>query len=85
MNRRAEAIGILTAMAPFVPLMISDELGLDRGWPWYLWAVIAAGWGVACVGLMLRNAAHDVGVVWRRYRKARIRARIATVAGPTAD
>lgn len=76
-NRRAEAIGILTAMAPVIPLMISDELGGSRGWLWNAWFVVAIGWAVACCGVMMFHVVHDWRVVWRRYRRTKSHARNA--------
>ena len=52
-HRRAEAIGLLVAAAPMVPLMVSDEMGLERGWLWYGWGAIAIAWGVSILGVTI--------------------------------
>lgn len=67
-SRRAEAIGILVAMAPCLPLMISDELGLARGWLWYGWAVISVIWAVMCLTVIMRGALQSFRAVLKRHR-----------------
>jgi hypothetical protein len=51
-NKRAEAIGLLIAAAPMLPLMVSDTMGLKRGWLWYGWSAIAIAWGVSVVAVI---------------------------------
>ncbi|HTM72498.1 MAG TPA: hypothetical protein VL198_04640 [Pseudolabrys sp.] len=68
--KRSEAIGLLAAMAPSVPLIISDEIGFARGWLWYGWGVIAIAWFVTVLGLVFydsgRTAARYYREWWRR-------------------
>lgn len=52
-HKRAVAIGLLTAAAPMLPLAVSDEMGVERGWLWYGWGAIAIGWGVIVLAVIL--------------------------------
>ena len=52
-HERAEAIGLLVAAAPMVPLMVSDEMGLERGWLWYGWSAIAIAWATSISGVII--------------------------------
>lgn len=81
-NRRAKAIGLLIAIAPMAPLMLSDEIGLARGWLWHGWAAIAATWIASCFAVMLYGAWRSFRVALRRHRA--LKAADAR-ARPTAD
>ena len=65
---KAKAIGILVAAAPTVPLMLSDEFGIGRGWLWYGWAVIAVAWLVGIVGLVMWSSVQSLQIYMRNWR-----------------
>jgi hypothetical protein len=70
----ARAIGLLVSIAPMAPLMISDALGVQRGWLWYSWAAIAAGWFLLASFVIMRVAvrgAADAIREWRRNRRSK--------------
>jgi hypothetical protein len=70
--KRAEAIGLLVAIFPVLPLAISDQMGFQRSWLWYGWSVIALVWFVAALGLIFyqtgKTAARFYRDWWRRRR-----------------
>lgn len=68
-HKRAEAVGLLIAAAPMLPLMVSDEMGLERGWLWYGWSVFAIAWGVGIVGLILYQTGKTVMRYFRDPRR----------------
>jgi hypothetical protein len=43
----------LLGLAPFVPIMLTDELGWERGWLWNFYFVLACIWFFVTVGLMM--------------------------------
>lgn len=50
--KRAKAVGLLTAAAPMLPLMLSDEMGFERGWLWHGWSAIAISWGIGVLTII---------------------------------
>lgn len=75
--RRAKAIGFLIAVAPMAPLLVTDEMGLTRGWLWHCWAIIAAVWSAFCLAVILHGA-------WRSFRVALWRHRSLKADGARA-
>jgi hypothetical protein len=69
--KRAEAIGLLVAIAPTVPLMISDEMGLSRGGLWYGWSVIAIGWFVTVLGVIFYQTGKTAARCYRDWCRRR--------------
>jgi hypothetical protein len=69
--KRAEAIGLLTAMAPSVPLIISDEMGFARGWLWYGWGVVAVAWFVTVLGLIFYHTGRTAARYYREWWQRR--------------
>jgi hypothetical protein len=65
--KRAEAIGLLTAIAPSVPLMISDQMGFARGWLWYGWSVIAVAWFVTVLAVILYQTGKVAACYYRQW------------------
>lgn len=61
-NNRMEAKYMALALAPFAPLMLSDELGWPRGIAWYGWACVTVGWAVVVVGW-------GFAAYWRHFRQ----------------
>ena len=70
-NKRAEAIGLLIAAAPSLPLMVSDTMGLDRGWLWYGWRVIAIIWAVGIGTVMVYQSGKTFVRYCREWKKGR--------------
>jgi hypothetical protein len=52
-GNRVEAKFFLLAVAPIVPLLISDHFGWKRGGIWHVWAWFSAAWAVVILGLFL--------------------------------
>lgn len=69
--KRAKAIGLLTAIAPSVPLMISDEMDLTRGWLWYGWSVVAIAWSVTVFGVIFYQSGKAAVRYYREWRRNR--------------
>jgi len=69
--KRAEAIGLLVAIAPSATLMISDEIGFARGWLWYCWSVVAGGWFVTVLGILLYRTGHTAARYYRHWWRSR--------------
>lgn len=65
---RAKAIAIVVATMPTVPLMLSDEFGIDRGWLWYGWAVVAVAWLVGILALVAWSSAQSFRIYMRNWR-----------------
>ena len=72
-HKRAKAIGLLIAAAPTLPLMVSDAMGFERGWLWYGWSVIAVGWGVSILGLILYQTGKTAVRYYRDWWQGRKR------------
>lgn len=66
-NKRAEAVGLLIAAAPMLPLMLSDTMGLERGWLWYGWSAVAVVWAASIVAIII----YQTGKSLVRYYRAR--------------
>lgn len=48
-SERIDAKLFLLALAPFLPVMFSDQLGWSRGLLWHVWFWLSAIWAVAIV------------------------------------
>jgi hypothetical protein len=62
-SERVDAKFFLLALAPFVPVMISDQLGWRRGLLWHTWFSIRAVWAVVIVGAGFAS-------YWRAFRRS---------------
>ena len=62
-SERIEAKFLLLAMAPIVPLMVSDKLGWHRGFIWKAWMCLSIAWGVVIIGAMFVS-------LWRAFRRS---------------
>jgi hypothetical protein len=67
-SERADAKFLLFAMVPFVPLIISDQLGWGRGTLWLGWFWISATWAAVVFGL-------GFTAYWRALRRSKLRKR----------
>ena len=50
-SERLDAKFFLLAVAPFVPVMVSDELGWSRGVLWHMWCWLSVVWALVIVGV----------------------------------
>jgi hypothetical protein len=50
-SERVDAKFFLLAFAPFVPVMVSDELGFWRGALWHAWFWLSVVWAVGIVAV----------------------------------
>ena len=62
-SERVDAKFFLLALAPFVPVMISDQLGWGRGLLWQAWFWLSTVWAVAIVGIAFVS-------YWRAFRRS---------------
>ena len=62
-SERVDAKFFLLALAPFIPVMVSDQLGWTRGFLWHAWFWLSAGWAVFIVTI-------NVVTYWRAFRKS---------------
>lgn len=70
-HERAEAIGLLTAAVPMIPLIVSDDMGLERGWLWYGWGAIAIAWGVTILAIVLYQTGKSIVRYYRDWWNGR--------------
>lgn len=61
-SERLDAKFLLLALAPFVPVMVSDQLGWSRGVLWHMWCWLSVVWALVIVGVGFAS-------YWRAYRK----------------
>ena len=62
-SERLDAKFFLLAVAPFVPVMVSDELGWSRGVLWHVWSCLSVIWALAVFGVGFAS-------YWRTFRKS---------------
>jgi len=65
-SERVEAKFLLLALAPFLPIMLSDQLGWSRGLMWHAWFWLSVAWAVGVSSILLI-------VYWRTIRGPRRR------------
>jgi hypothetical protein len=65
--QRAKAVGLLVALAPMIPLMVSDQMGFERGWLYNAWSLFAGVWLTGVFGTIL----YQTGRSLTGYLKAR--------------
>ena len=61
-SERLDANFLLLALAPFVHVMVSDQLGWSRGVLWHMWCWLSVVWALVIVGVGFAS-------YWRAYRK----------------
>lgn len=62
-SERVEAKFFLTAMAPVIPLMVSDKLGWERGLVWKTWMCLSIAWAGGIMIVMFAG-------LWRAIRRS---------------
>lgn len=62
-SERLDAKFFLLAVAPFVPVIVSDELGWSRGVLWHLWCWLSVIWALAIIGVGFAS-------YWRAFRRS---------------
>lgn len=67
-SERLDAKFLLLALAPFAPVLVSDQIGLERGILWHAWFWISATWAVVIIGIALAS-------YWRALRRSMRRKR----------
>jgi len=54
-SERAKAKFYLLALAPFVPLLVSDEIGWPRGMIWWGWFWLGLSWALIIIAISLAS------------------------------
>ena len=67
-SERVEAKFLLLAMAPLIPLIVSDKLGWTRGILWKVWGVLSIVWYIVIAGLLMVSMGR---AFWRAVRDRR--------------
>lgn len=62
-SERIDAKFFLLAFVPFVPLIVSDEIGLPRGAIWQGWFWLSVAWAVSIIGI-------GFATYWRALRRS---------------
>ena len=62
-SERLDAKFFLLALAPFVPVMVSDKLGWSRGVLWHMWWWLSVIWALAIIGIGFAS-------YWRAFRRS---------------
>ena len=62
-SERVDAKVLLSALAPFVPVMVSDQLGWSRGTLWHAWFWVSVVWAIFVIGL-------GFAAYWRALRRS---------------
>lgn len=62
-SERVDAKFYLLALAPFILVMISDEMGLSRGVLWHAWWWLSVVWAIVIFGIGLVS-------YWRAFRRS---------------
>ena len=62
-SERVDAKLFLSALAPFIPVMISDQLGWSRGTLWHAWFWVSVVWAISIIGL-------GFAAYWRAFRRS---------------
>lgn len=68
-HKRAEAIGLLIAAAPMLPLIVSDTIGLERGWLWYGWSAVAIAWGLSIFAVIFYQTGKTAVRYYRDWKR----------------
>lgn len=61
-SERVDAKLFLLALVPFIPVIISDQLGWSRGALWHAWFWVSVVWAISIIGL-------GFAAYWRAFRK----------------
>ena len=62
-SERLDAKFFLIAIAPFVPVMVSDQLGWSRGGLWHTGWWLSVIWALAIIGIGFAS-------YWRAFRRS---------------
>lgn len=62
-SKRVDAKFLLLAFAPFLPIIVSDQLGWSRNAIWYVGLGLSAVWAIGVSGVLL-------AVYWRAIRRS---------------
>ena len=62
-SERIDAKLFLLALVPFLPLIVSDEVGWTRGVIWHGWFWLSASWAAVIVGIGFAS-------YWRAFRRS---------------
>jgi hypothetical protein len=62
-SERIDAKFLLLALAPFLPVMVSDQLGWSRGVLWHAWFWLSVTWAAAVAGIGFAS-------YWRALRRS---------------
>ena len=62
-SERLDAKFFLLALAPFVPVVVSDQLGWSRGDLWHMWWWLSVIWALAIIGIAFAS-------YWRAFRRS---------------
>ena len=62
-SERVDAKFFLLALAPFAPVMVSDQLGWSRGVLWHMWWWISVIWALTIIGI-------GAASYWRAFRRS---------------
>jgi hypothetical protein len=65
-TQRVEAKFFLLALAPFLPLVLSDELGWHRGASWEAWMWLSIAWAVFVLAYMFSKLGKTIKALARR-------------------
>lgn len=62
-SERVDAKFLFLAFAPFLPVMLSDQLGWSRNTLWHVWFWLSIAWavGVLCI---------SIAAYWRAIRRS---------------
>ncbi len=66
--QKSKAIGALISIVPLAPLILSDELGFQRGWLWLAWSAIAIIWFAVVWTVILTAVFRDASRQWKKRR-----------------
>ena len=62
-SERVDAKVFLFAVAPFVPIIVSDQAGWSRGTLWHAWFWVSVVWAIAILALGFAG-------YWRAFRRS---------------
>jgi hypothetical protein len=68
-HKRAQAVVFFVSIIPTIPLIISDEMGVERGWLWYGWSAIAVPWFITVWGVAVYQVGRTAVRFFRNRRK----------------
>lgn len=67
-SKRLDAKFFLLALTPFLPILLSDQLGWPRGILWHGWFWLSVAWAIGVVGILFI-------AYWRTLRRSGARKR----------